>query len=341
MKKYQIVFKNKSSELYGAYSKARYDVCNILMRSGYKVVEFDLNHNIPFLLRQIYNTVIALLVFLRMPKGSICYLQYPFERYYLRLALPLLKNRIRFVVIIHDLVECRTSNGRIKKEIECLKLFSHIVVHTENMKRLLINNGIPEDKLIVLWLFDYLVKRCCNNDFEEDVCFAGSLKKSLFLHDNKIEEIRNLKIYLYGSLDDVSWLPKNFIYDGKFEPDYINNVKGKWGLVWDGDSVEKCSGPMGKYLRINSPHKLSLYLAIKKPVIVWNESALADYIKKNKLGITIQSLDEIPGIISRISKHEMKTIEENVSSFSLKITSGQMLGTIINQLENDYNKDAI
>ena len=57
-------------------------------------------------------------------------------------------------------------------------------------------------------------------------------------------------------------------------------MEGNWGLVWDGNSIDTCSGNFGEYLRLNAPFKFSLYLAAKRPVVVWRESAMAEYVRK-------------------------------------------------------------
>lgn len=41
-----------------------------------------------------------------------------------------------------------------------------------------------------------------------------------------------------------------------------------FGLVWDGNSMDTCTGNYGSYLRINDPHKVSLYLSSGLPIIV-------------------------------------------------------------------------
>ena len=53
----------------------------------------------------------------------------------------------------------------------------------------------------------------------------------------------------------------NCTYKGKFSPENISFIEGNWGLVWDGDQLETCHGKLGEYLRINSSHKISLYIA--------------------------------------------------------------------------------
>ena len=66
---------------------------------------------------------------------------------------------------------------------------------------------------------------------------------------------------------------------------FLLNLFGSFGLVWDGMSSETCKGSFGEYLRINNPHKTSLYLASGIPVIIWSKAALAEFIEKNKCGI--------------------------------------------------------
>ncbi|NRO11242.1 Beta-1,6-galactofuranosyltransferase WbbI [Lactobacillus helveticus] len=48
----------------------------------------------------------------------------------------------------------------------------------------------------------------------------------------------------------------------------------------------------GNYLRYNDPHKLSLYLASGIPVIIWKKAAEAKFVEENKVGITVDSLED-------------------------------------------------
>ena len=239
--------------------------------------------------------------------------------------------------IIHDIVSCRMKDGKINKEMKFISSFEIVVAHTDKMKQLLIENGISSSKIIVLWLFDYLVNK--TPDFisypDNSVCFAGSLRKSLFLKDPHLGELNKIQFFLYGQSTELNF-PDNIAYEGTFEPDDIVNIKGKWGLVWDGNSLDTCNGPMGNYLKINSSHKLSLYLAAKKPLIVWSQSALADYVKLNKLGICVDSLYEIHDKIQALSSSEMSVIMENVIAYSSKLTKGKMLENVIDSLEIDH-----
>ena len=58
-------------------------------------------------------------------------------------------------------------------------------------------------------------------------------------------------------------------------------MEGSFGLVWDGISVETCAGVYGEYLKVNNPHKTSLYLASGIPVIIWKEAAWLSLLNAN------------------------------------------------------------
>ncbi len=93
---------------------------------------------------------------------------------------------------------------------------------------------------------------------------------------------------------------------------------------------------MGEYLKINSSHKASLYLASQKPLIVWSHSALAKFVEDYKLGITIDSLEDIERRLLELSDRQMNEIEHNVLLFSHKITSGCMLASILERVNKTF-----
>ena len=82
---------------------------------------------------------------------------------------------------------------------------------------------------------------------------------------------------------------------------------------------------VGEYLRYNASHKLSLYLASGMPVIVWQESGVAAFVNKNHLGLTVNSLEELPERIGKLTENEKALISEGVGIMSEKIRHGEML----------------
>lgn len=334
MKKIHVLFTPQSSVQYNAWLKAPKDVTAILKKEGYETLYIITHNKLPFIIKQIYNLGMAFLGFMKIKSGSICFMQYPFDIYIKYLLFILRKNNIRTQILIHDIHSYRFHGELSSKECKIFNFFDTIIVHTEAMKTLLVENGIIADKIEILQFFDYFVTNnsISNNENRFSICFAGNLKKSIFLR--KMNQLKNvyIKFYLYGSRDIELIESESLIYGGYFESDNVDNIKGKWGLVWDGDELDKCSGPMGEYLKINSSHKASLYLASQKPLIVWSQSALAKFVENNKLGITINSLEDIERILLDLSDQQMNEIEHNVLCFSKKITSGYMLSSILKRI---------
>ncbi len=100
-------------------------------------------------------------------------------------------------------------------------------------------------------------------------------------------------------------------------------------MVWDGDSAHTCSGMYGEYLKINNPHKASLYLASNFPIIVWSQSALADFVKRNDCGIIIDSLFEIAGALENMDEERYQQFLENSRKIGEKIRQGHYLKTAL------------
>ena len=100
-------------------------------------------------------------------------------------------------------------------------------------------------------------------------------------------------------------------------------MEGSFGLVWDGGSTDTCSGTYGEYLRINNPHKVSLYLASGMPVIIWEEAALAGLIRENGCGITVGSLAEIPERIRALTPEEYEAIRDNTGKIAKRLRGGK------------------
>ena len=114
-------------------------------------------------------------------------------------------------------------------------------------------------------------------------------------------------------------------------------MEGAFGLVWDGSSIDTCAGNTGNYLRYNNPHKLSLYLAAGVPVIVWDQSAVADFVKRYGVGLCVSSLKELPHLLTTLPAAEYRNMTRRAAWLAEKVTSGAFLNRVMDEVEAYLN----
>lgn len=239
-----------------------------------------------------------------------------------KVVISILKLRgIEFSLLIHDIQNLRL--GQCERDVvfdNYLNGASNIIVHSDNMENYINSLGVNKP-MTILTTFDYLTSDAIpERKLSSTIVYAGNLEKSSFLRDIEFSFFKNVKMNCYG-IGGVS-LPEGINYKGCFQPDNVSFLDGSWGLVWDGDSSYTCSGLYGNYLKYNSPHKMSLYIVAGLPLIVWTESALADYVVKNKIGFAVNSLYEIPDVLSTISKELYDEYLTNINIESNKLRKG-------------------
>ena len=114
-----------------------------------------------------------------------------------------------------------------------------------------------------LGLFDYRSESKCSEEATEreqvKVVYAGalSMKKNSFLIELS-KTLSHWQLLVCGNKEGLQGLQNNpqITYQG-FVPseEFIKHIDADFGLVWDGDSLDGCSGEYGQYLKWNSPHK--------------------------------------------------------------------------------------
>lgn len=317
--------------LYNAGFKARRDVDATLSEAGYmpcilQKSKYSWKNNL-MVLCYLYRLLS------KIKKGEKLFIQYPYYLFsskwkntnFLKTLLSHYKGEVE--CLIHDIHGLREDNRFDEELTGILERCSKVIVHTPEMRRLVLKNtNLTEEQIRTLYLFDYLTDSPTvdANPSGHTVIFAGNLKKSSFIRDlHKIGQ--PMEFNLYGNFSDNIQESEHCHYMGKFQPNDISAINGDWGLAWDGDSIDTCHGPEGEYLRINSSHKISLYLAACKPVIIWEESSLKEFITSNHLGITVKSLHEISERINSLTSEEKQLIKTNVKQCSEKLRSGFFL----------------
>lgn len=310
-------------------NKAKEDIDRIMEREGFVNVAWSLrSHNA--VARFVSKLVSVLLLAVRVRKGDIVLVQYPFKKYYeLMCRLTHMKGG-RVVTIIHDLGSFRRKKLTVAQENVRLMHTDVLIVHNEAMQQFLVDNGFTKP-IVTLGIFDYLaptpgqtpVKTASD---EWQVVYAGGLAKRkntfLYLLD---EHISGWHFNIHGrGLDEeytVGWkniTPRGFIASD----DFIRSSVGHFGLVWDGSSIDECAGDWGVYLKVNNPHKTSFYLRSGKPVIMWRQAALAPFVEREGVGFAVDSLREIGERLASITPEVYEQMCQRASIVSQRLACG-------------------
>lgn len=324
-----------------AGNKARTDTVRILKSQGYKHIPLfrSKSKKIIVLLQMMWGSIRSII---SANKDDVIFLQYP---YYpsivnktlfrvLRIGRALKKYKIE--LLLHDVVGLRSGPNAgqvLSQEVNEFNSLDKVICHNDKMRSALKDAGCSVE-LAILGPFDYLVEKSkipsikSERDGGEAVVIAGNLSEEKCGYVYKLNELSNVEFRLYG----IGYTGKSddkITYEGKFDPEELVKVlKGNFGLVWDGDSLETCDGVYGNYLKYNNPHKFSLYLVAGIPLIVWNQSALADHVRRYNLGICIESLYELNDL--NINPEIYKGMKKSVAVYRDELIRGSHLVKALN-----------
>ena len=333
-----------------AANKARADVETILSRLDWKEIPIVLpykekNSLISSVTQNIdyYNAWKSKLSDLKA--GDSVLIQFPPKSHsllYPHLMNSLRRRGVESIFLIHDLERLRYINDTtigLKKKLRMniedttlLKSADKVIAHNPDMIKYLIGEGIPKSKLVSLGIFDYVMDNfsISEKSLSNQVIIAGNLSAEKVGYISYLSKISDVSFQLYGVGFDEDSAGDNITYHGSFMPDELpEHLQGSFGLVWDGDSADTCSGMYGDYLRYNDPHKTSLYLSCGFPVIVWKESAISKYVLKHNAGIAVSSLYEIGSEIAKLTPQDYAAMCENARKIAANAQKGNYLKTAL------------
>jgi hypothetical protein len=347
--KYQLVTQEINQNTAG--SKAPNDIEKIADKMGFRreeiIREVKCNSFFSKVRRQIHYYSRWREIYSQINNNSIVLVQYPFKYHELnrKRTLEKLKNRknVKLIFLVHDVESLRgaPSNHFYKSEfLLMLSLADQIIVHNLMMKKFFIDKGVPEDKLVNLKIFDYLIDNYQYHfpTFSKTILIAGNLNAEKTKYIKYLDKL-HIHFELYGPGYNGN-STKYINYNGVMSPDDIYSVLNRgFGLVWDGNSTSTCNGKNGNYLRYNDPHKLSLYLASGIPVIIWKEAAEAKFVEENKVGITVDSLEELPEIFKSLDSYQYEIFVKNVKKIAEKLINGQYTIDAMNTAYQRINKE--
>lgn len=270
----------------------------------------------------------AFSILFRIGKGDVLFLQYPFKKFFHIYCLLAHLKGAQTVTLIHDLGSFRRKKLTVAKEMKRLSATDYIIAHNDRMRSWMQLQGCS-CPIGCLDIFDYLsdasASSCLHQSPYCNIAFAGGLseRKSSFLYAAG-NTLAGCHLDLFGKNNfSGNDFGSNLEFHGQIPSDaFIENNPDDWGLVWDGEAVDGCSGTWGNYLRYNNPHKTSFYLRAGLPVIVWDESAMAPFIQRHHLGLTVARLGQIPALLAEMSNADYSTMIDNVQTVSHQLQEG-------------------
>lgn len=325
-----LLFIDKGDQSPDARSKSPFDTIEVLKKAGYTLRYIAIN---PALSRpmKLISLFWNLLIFsLCIPRCAKLFAQYPLTNVFW-IILPILRlKQVQITMLVHDVESYRATGIMDPKETKKLNCATHLVLPSKAMEDLLRSTGLKVQNIHYHYLWPYLLPL----DYKMgtlptqgkplQVIFAGNLSKSTFLYHFPRLQNSTYQIRLYGGGYSPDMALDGFVsYCSSFRPN-SPLIEGDWGIVWDGYSLEACAGEAGEYLRISAPHKLSLYLSVGIPVIVWKEAAIAEFVESNHLGIAVSNLYEVEARLKEMSEAEYASIKADVHCMAMKIRSGEL-----------------
>ena len=339
----------KDSGVRNAGNKARNDVEEIVKREGYQPLLLTVEdwYQMGTVKAQQHKAKALAQAFSQLKSGDQLLIQFPMLHHSFfttRLVRKIQRRGVKVYFIIHDLEALRYANldtvplkHKIRvhlQESSLLKIADGVIAHNPIMKSVLVEKGIPEHKLVSLEIFDYLIPNYQEKDGlskDQPIIVAGNLaqEKAGYLYQLPARPAYNL----YGVGFDESRALANETYFGSFLPDELPAaLEGGFGLVWDGDSAETCSGVFGEYLRYNNSHKASLYLASGFPLVVWKQSALSHFVLEKGCGIAVESLHDLSQAIEQLDDKDYQDLLVTAKRIGQKIREGFYLTKALRQL---------
>lgn len=327
MEKFILEFEYESG--YNAGSKARDDIEYFLRKAGFQPVLLKRSSN---LLDKLLKPVTLKKWLGRITDRSVVLVQHPcyVRRWYLDMIIRILKRKqVRMICLIHDLNSLRQSMVVDYKsdEVHLLNQYDIVISHNEKMTKWLKNNNL-QTPIVNLGIFDYQTENFGveSKDFDKNsISVAGNLikQKSGYIYQFNKRNLKDITLNLYGAGYEAENPLKNINYLGTLPPDELPmNIEGGYGLIWDGPSIKKCEGEYGEYMKYNNPHKLSLYIASGLPVVVWKEAAIAEFVNQNKIGIVVDSIEDLSTILLNVDEQAYLNMRKNLHNLRNKVIEG-------------------
>ncbi len=289
-----------------------------------------------------------LLYCLRVRRNDIILLQYPVKKYFSFICHMAHLRGAKVITLIHDLGSMRRKKLTVEKEIDRLMHADYVIASNGVMQQWLKEHGY-KNQLGALGLFDYRShtvhqeSSTPREDNEHTLVYAGALamRKNAFILQLP-DVIKGYKLHIYGNRSGLPTLkesPQLIFHNFMPADQFIESAEGDFGFVWDGDTIDSCTGNFGEYLRWNSPHKVSFYLRAGMPIIIWKEAALAGLIQSEGIGLCISSIEELNTLLPQVTSEQMNAMRARVRMVSDRLAHGEFFKHALEKALSDMHQE--
>lgn len=322
------------------------DIETILTRNNAVPIRFP--HHFNFSIRaKIARLVYLLKTGFSVDRNAVIVFQHPLYARMNKILLQLLRLRKfeNFICIVADIDGLKGGNKELLQNEQAFFLrYKYFILHNSGMLRWF-QTFHPGATVSLLSCFDFLTNAREHQRLKTNhIVFAGNLQKSTFLENLHTWMERNPSLYidLYGPhIADRMLISSKVAYKGLHSPYALPDViQGSFGLIWDGESIERPEGSLGDYMQYINHHKLSLYIVCNLPIIVHEDTGSAELIRKFNIGFTIKSLFDVEYKIEELSEHEYGVMVSNTRELAKEITSGNCLQKALGELLSKIEEKA-
>lgn len=231
------------------------------------------------------------------------------------------------------------SDSKIKHCIKTMNGCKCVISQNNKMSKELRRRGL-RSQTFELNILDFLsnvvdVGKERNVDSKWSVCYGGNLSSFQSGFIFKLPYFSSVIFYVYGPNLPSKDLPQGCEFKGTFDAENcVGHIKGDWGLVWNGNDIfVDENDKKSTYYNYVCPHKLSMYLLCGMPVIVYKESAMANFVIQNKCGIVVNNLKDLDKVLSEINEKMYQQLKRGALEIASRIAVGKYTSNVINEME--------
>lgn len=264
-------------------------------------------------------------------RDDVLLLQYPVKKYFSFICTVARLRGAKTIALIHDLGSFRRKKLTVNKEMTRLMHADYVIASNSVMRQWLLDQGYSHP-IGQLGLFDYRSPEWNNSESPSQpvsLVYAGGLamRKNAFLLQMAQKDLPYM-LHIYGNRDGLPGMKDNekMVFHPFMPADeFIRTIDAHYGLVWDGDTTDSCTGDFGEYLRYNSPHKASFYLRAGLPLVIWREAAVAPIVEHEGIGLCIDSLENLDEQLRHVTPSQYATMRSHAQRMAQRLNSGSFL----------------